>query len=346
MGRSAIATVPIVRVLGGAGGRVERRPVTLVAHRVRIPAVRDGAQRRSARSGEAAAPRPRPPAPPSAGSRPTARPAPSSPRSSRGSCWWRSRRSPRSSSPRASCWSSADSSLWAAMPAAVRRSSRSEIPRCPTVAGLALVGAWTLGSPCDSETGYYCVSIETDADRASGRALVLDDLRHSYVDLDDPTHLDFWYTRRMARGDRAGRRRPSADGQCTSVEEPSPCRPGCRRPARESANGVRDRSRAGRVRRGRVRPDHGTRRRPRRRGRGCPTVAPHGTRRQRRRRGRRRIRQPCSAVAPRHRGVRRGRRTRAASTRDLRAERDRRRRPRRSCVRRRPRSHPCSRTSW
>ena len=45
---------------------------------------------------------------------------------------------------------------------------------------------------------YYCVTIETDADRASGRVLVLDDLRHSYVDLEDPTHLDFWYTRRMA----------------------------------------------------------------------------------------------------------------------------------------------------
>lgn len=88
--------------------------------------------------------------------------------------------------------------LWAAMPTAVRRSSRSEITSVSTVAGLALVGAWTLGSPCDSETRYYCVSIETDDDRASGRVLVLDDLRHSYVDLDDPTHLDFWYTRRMA----------------------------------------------------------------------------------------------------------------------------------------------------
>ena len=27
---------------------------------------------------------------------------------------------------------------------------------------------------------------------------MLDDLRHSYVDLDDPTHLEFWYTRRFA----------------------------------------------------------------------------------------------------------------------------------------------------
>jgi spermidine synthase len=88
--------------------------------------------------------------------------------------------------------------LWAVMPDAVRRSSRSQITSVSAVASLALVGAWWLGSPCDSETTYYCVSIETDADRASGRVLVLDDLRHSYVDLEDPTYLDFWYTRRMA----------------------------------------------------------------------------------------------------------------------------------------------------
>jgi SAM-dependent methyltransferase len=88
--------------------------------------------------------------------------------------------------------------LWAVMPGDVRRSSRSEITSVSAFAGVALVSAWMLGSPCDSETTYYCVSIETDADRASGRVLVLDDLRHSYVDLDDPTYLDFWYSRRMA----------------------------------------------------------------------------------------------------------------------------------------------------
>jgi hypothetical protein len=88
--------------------------------------------------------------------------------------------------------------LWLTLPGRLRRSARSEITSVSAFAGLALVAAAALGSPCDSETTYYCVSIDGDADRASGRVLVLDDLRHSYVDLDDPTHLDFWYVRRFA----------------------------------------------------------------------------------------------------------------------------------------------------
>ncbi len=88
--------------------------------------------------------------------------------------------------------------LWAASPGDVRRTSRTEITSMSAFAALTLVGAWALGSPCDSETTYYCVSIETDGDRSTGRVLVLDDLRHSYVDLEDPTHLDFWYTQRFA----------------------------------------------------------------------------------------------------------------------------------------------------
>ena len=48
--------------------------------------------------------------------------------------------------------------------------------------------------PCDVETTYYCASVLRDVDRPSGRLLVLDDLRHAYVDLDDPTYLEFSYT--------------------------------------------------------------------------------------------------------------------------------------------------------
>jgi spermidine synthase len=37
-----------------------------------------------------------------------------------------------------------------------------------------------------------------DPERNSGRVLLLDTLRHSYVDLDDPTHLEFEYVRAVA----------------------------------------------------------------------------------------------------------------------------------------------------
>ena len=48
--------------------------------------------------------------------------------------------------------------------------------------------------PCQYESAYYCAYIQEDDDRANGRALILDTLRHSYVDLDDPSHLEFVYT--------------------------------------------------------------------------------------------------------------------------------------------------------
>ncbi len=50
------------------------------------------------------------------------------------------------------------------------------------------------GRPCDVETAYFCASVDVDEARPSGRTLWLDDLRHAYVDLDDPTHLEFQYT--------------------------------------------------------------------------------------------------------------------------------------------------------
>jgi spermidine synthase len=63
-----------------------------------------------------------------------------------------------------------------------------------------LLGAALVAIPgrCDVDTVYYCARVETDPDRANGRVLVLDDLRHSAVDLADPTRLQFAYTRRMA----------------------------------------------------------------------------------------------------------------------------------------------------
>ncbi len=50
-------------------------------------------------------------------------------------------------------------------------------------------------SPCQVESAYYCIRVEHDVSRPSGRILWLDDLMHSYVDLNDPTFLEFDYVR-------------------------------------------------------------------------------------------------------------------------------------------------------
>lgn len=60
---------------------------------------------------------------------------------------------------------------------------------------------------CDAETKYHCAQVVLASEEpagtgssgdASGRTLMLDSLRHSYVDLDDPTRLEFVYVRAIA----------------------------------------------------------------------------------------------------------------------------------------------------
>ena len=64
-----------------------------------------------------------------------------------------------------------------------------------TLAVLAAAAfSFAASHPCEHESAYYCAYIVADDDRSSGRALWLDTLRHSYVDLDDPTYLEFTYT--------------------------------------------------------------------------------------------------------------------------------------------------------
>jgi spermidine synthase len=55
-----------------------------------------------------------------------------------------------------------------------------------------------VGDPCDVETVYHCAQILVDPDRPSGRVLVLDRIRNSYVELDDPTHLEMRYSKVFA----------------------------------------------------------------------------------------------------------------------------------------------------
>ncbi|GAA0535236.1 hypothetical protein GCM10010172_15490 [Paractinoplanes ferrugineus] len=65
--------------------------------------------------------------------------------------------------------------------------------------GLAGAGLGAVGpTPCDVETAYHCARVDKDPAVPGGRTLILNSARHSYVDLDDPTHLEFAYIQWIA----------------------------------------------------------------------------------------------------------------------------------------------------
>lgn len=63
------------------------------------------------------------------------------------------------------------------------------------LAAVATGAAVAAPSTCEYETAYYCANVDVDPDRGSGRILWLDTLRHSYVDLEDPSYLEFRYAK-------------------------------------------------------------------------------------------------------------------------------------------------------
>ncbi|HEX6222129.1 MAG TPA: fused MFS/spermidine synthase, partial [Acidimicrobiia bacterium] len=63
------------------------------------------------------------------------------------------------------------------------------------VLALALVG---FSGPCEHETTYHCAIVDEDEANPSGRTLILDRVRNSYVDLQDPTYLEFRYVKLIA----------------------------------------------------------------------------------------------------------------------------------------------------
>jgi hypothetical protein len=72
----------------------------------------------------------------------------------------------------------------------------------PVVTTLAIVAAvlalgWTATVPqrCERESAYFCINVRQDPGNDSGVELRMDSLRHAYVDLDDPTWLEFAYVR-------------------------------------------------------------------------------------------------------------------------------------------------------
>jgi len=78
----------------------------------------------------------------------------------------------------------------------LRRGARRALPVLLLLPG-ALGAAWGPGS-CDVETVYHCANVVDDESRPGGRLLLLDGIRHSYVDLEDPTHLEFDYVGALA----------------------------------------------------------------------------------------------------------------------------------------------------
>jgi len=81
--------------------------------------------------------------------------------------------------------------------------------RTPGVTGRLPVGLLALAvaapvlaavapTPCERETAYHCARVVADPERDTGRVLLLDTLRHSYVDLEDPTYLEFEYVQAIA----------------------------------------------------------------------------------------------------------------------------------------------------
>lgn len=66
------------------------------------------------------------------------------------------------------------------------------------IGGAGVVVSSNVADPCDVESAYYCIHVERDLSNPDGRTLWLDDVRHSYVDLSDPTHLEFSYAQSFA----------------------------------------------------------------------------------------------------------------------------------------------------
>jgi len=66
------------------------------------------------------------------------------------------------------------------------------------VAAAVVGGSLTLlvSGPCQVESAYSCIEVVDTS--PSGRLLLMDNVRHSFVDIDDPTHLEFRYARVFA----------------------------------------------------------------------------------------------------------------------------------------------------
>lgn len=76
------------------------------------------------------------------------------------------------------------------------RRDASELVALLVLAGLATGWAAVADVPCQVESAYSCIRVTHES--ASGRLLWINRDRHAYVDLADPTHLEFEYTQGFA----------------------------------------------------------------------------------------------------------------------------------------------------
>lgn len=86
----------------------------------------------------------------------------------------------------------------AGLPLVVRTISRGAAAMGVVLALGSGSGLWFEQGPCEWETTYFCASIEVPPDNPNGRVLWLDTFRNSYVDVEDPTRLEFRYSQVVA----------------------------------------------------------------------------------------------------------------------------------------------------
>ncbi len=96
-------------------------------------------------------------------------------------------------------------------------------------------------TPVEVRTALHVVRVERDERRPSGRFLLIDGRESSHVDLDDPTHLEFGYMRRIA--DVADELRPRdvvhlGGGACTLARYVAATRRGSKHEVYERDEGV------------------------------------------------------------------------------------------------------------
>ena len=70
---------------------------------------------------------------------------------------------------------------------ALGRRGVSAVVALAVVAGVTGVAAASTDQPCERESAYFCIRVERDPVNPDGRTLWLDNGRHSYVNLADPT---------------------------------------------------------------------------------------------------------------------------------------------------------------